>query len=66
LLHEIYTDEDAFHREHRSAPHYKAWQQVAARCVITGSHVNTFCRPLFPDDIAQRGRLTEPTREGTR
>ena len=46
LLHEIYTDEDAFYSAHRSAPHYADWQQVAARCVIPGSHVNTFCRPL--------------------
>jgi autoinducer 2-degrading protein len=50
LLHEIYADEDAFHRAHRSAPHYAAWQQVAARCVVPGSHVNTFCRPLGPDE----------------
>ncbi len=46
LLHEIYTDEDAFYRAHRSAPHYAAWRQVAERCVVPGSHVNTYCRPL--------------------
>jgi autoinducer 2-degrading protein len=49
VLHEIYADEDAFRIAHRSAPHYAAWQQVAAQCVVPGSHVNTFCRPLSLD-----------------
>ncbi len=50
LLHEIYADEDAFRVAHRSAPHYTAWQQVAERCVVPGSHVNTFCRPLSTEE----------------
>jgi autoinducer 2-degrading protein len=50
VLHEVYADEDAFHLAHRSAPHYAAWQQVAARCVVPGSHVNTFCRPLSTEE----------------
>ena len=49
LLHEIYADEAAFYEQHRSAPHYAAWQRVAARCAVPGSHVNTFCRPLGLD-----------------
>ncbi len=46
VLHEVYADEDAFRVAHRSAPHYAAWQRVAERCSVPGSHVNTFCRPL--------------------
>ena len=47
LLHEIYADEAAFHQQHRSAPHYAAWREVADRCVLPGTHVNTFARPLL-------------------
>ncbi|WP_448616477.1 putative quinol monooxygenase [Modestobacter sp. URMC 112] len=50
VLHEVYVDEDAFYTAHRSAPHYAAWQQVAARCVVPGTHINTFCRPLAPEE----------------
>ncbi len=50
VLHEVYADEDAFRTAHRSAPHYAAWQQVAERCVVPGSHVNTFCRPLSTEE----------------
>jgi (4S)-4-hydroxy-5-phosphonooxypentane-2,3-dione isomerase len=50
VLHEIYADGDAFYRAHRSAPHYAAWQEVVARCVVPGSQVNTFCRPLDPEE----------------
>jgi LDH2 family malate/lactate/ureidoglycolate dehydrogenase len=32
------------------SPVTAAWQQVAARCVVPGSHVNTYCRPLGPDE----------------
>ncbi len=47
LLHEVYADEAAFYEQHRSAPHYTAWREVADRCVVPGSHVNTFARPLL-------------------
>ncbi|MFF5986604.1 putative quinol monooxygenase [Prauserella flavalba] len=47
VLHEIYTDEQAFFTAHRSAPHYAAWRAVAAECVEEGEHVNTFCEPMF-------------------
>ena len=50
VLHEVYADEGAFYSAHRAAPHYAAWQQVAARCVVPGSHVNTFCRPVWPGE----------------
>jgi autoinducer 2-degrading protein len=53
VLHEVYTDEDAFHVAHREAPHYAAWRQVAARCVVEGGHVNTFAKPAFPEDITR-------------
>jgi autoinducer 2-degrading protein len=54
VLHEIYTDEDAFYVDHRAAPHYAAWRDVAARCILPGGHVNTFCTPLFPQDVPER------------
>jgi autoinducer 2-degrading protein len=50
VLHELYVDEDAFYATHRTTPHYAAWQQVAARCVVPGTHVNTFCRPVGPEE----------------
>jgi autoinducer 2-degrading protein len=53
VLYEIYADEDAFFVAHRQAPHYTAWREVAARCVVDGSHVNTFATPSFPDDIPE-------------
>jgi autoinducer 2-degrading protein len=51
VLHEVYTDEEAFRVAHREAPHYAAWREVAARCVVEDGHVNTFAVPVFPDDI---------------
>ena len=54
LLYEIYTDRRAFYEAHRSTPHYADWQEVAARCVVPGGHVNTVCTPLFPDDVPER------------
>ena len=53
VLHEIYADERAFYEAHRSAPHHAAWQEVAARCVVPGGHANTFCTPVFPDDVME-------------
>ncbi len=46
LLHEIYADEEAFSEAHRAAPHHQAWRAVVDRCVVPGSHVNTYARPL--------------------
>jgi len=51
VLHEVYADEDAFRTTHREAPHYAAWRDVAARCVVDGGHHNTFATPAFPEDI---------------
>ena len=53
VLYEIYTDESAFYEAHRSTAHYAAWQEVAARSLVPGGHVNTFCTPLFPDDVPE-------------
>jgi autoinducer 2-degrading protein len=53
-FYEIYVDRDAFEVDHRSAPHYAAWREVVARCVVPGSHVNQFAAPAFPDDIPER------------
>lgn len=53
LLYELYTSEHAFYEEHRKAPHYAAWRQVSERCVVPGSHVNTFATPVFPEDIPE-------------
>lgn len=50
-LHEIYSDRDAFHIAHRAAPHYATWRQVVAKCVVSGTHHNTYAEPLFPSDI---------------
>ncbi|MFD7076152.1 putative quinol monooxygenase [Nocardioides sp. NPDC057577] len=52
VLHEVYTDEDAFRRAHREAPHYAVWRAVADRCVVEGGHVNTYATPAFPEDLA--------------
>ena len=49
VLHEIYTNELAFTEAHRSAAHYATWRDVAARCVVPGGHVNTFCTPVLVD-----------------
>lgn len=51
VLHEVYADEDAFRIAHREAPHYAAWRDVAASCVVDGGHANTFATPAFPEDI---------------
>jgi autoinducer 2-degrading protein len=53
LLYEIYTSPGAFYTEHRNAPHYAAWREVAARCVEPGGHVNTFAVPVFPEDVPE-------------
>ncbi|SDO08597.1 Quinol monooxygenase YgiN [Klenkia soli] len=47
FLHEVYLDEHAFYTEHRAAPHYAAWQRVAQRCVVPGTHHNTFGEPVL-------------------
>jgi autoinducer 2-degrading protein len=53
VLYEIYTSRTAFEVDHRQAPHYAAWRQVTANCVVPGSHLNTFCTPAFPADIPE-------------
>lgn len=61
LLHEVYTAEAAFREDHRSAPHYRDWQDVASRCVVPGSHVNTYASPCFPADIKNATGTTDAT-----
>jgi autoinducer 2-degrading protein len=53
VLYELYRDEEAFLTEHRATPHYAAWREAAARCVVEGGHVDTFCAPAFPGDIPE-------------
>jgi autoinducer 2-degrading protein len=53
MLYELYASERAFYEEHRAAPHYAAWRGVADRCVVPGSHINTFATPVFPEDIPE-------------
>jgi len=53
VLYEIYASQAAFEVDHRQAPHYAAWRQVTAQCVVPGSHVNTFYTPAFPADIPE-------------
>ncbi|MFG1689648.1 putative quinol monooxygenase [Nonomuraea sp. NPDC049269] len=52
-LYEIYRGEAAFTVEHRSAPHYPAWRTVAAECVESGTHLNSFWTPAFPEDLPE-------------
>jgi autoinducer 2-degrading protein len=56
MLYEIYRDAAAFYDEHRSTVHYRKWRAVAADYVVSGGHVNTFCEPVFPDDIPEARR----------
>jgi autoinducer 2-degrading protein len=63
VLYELYRDAEAFHTGHRQAPHYAAWQQVAARCVVEGGHVNTFATPAFPSDIPENPLPGRPSQE---
>jgi autoinducer 2-degrading protein len=44
LLHEIYTDEQAFYEAHRAAPHYADWLGVVDRCVLSKS--NLYATPI--------------------
>lgn len=53
VLHEVYRDREAFEVEHRRAPHYAAWREVARRTVVEGSHRNTYARPVV--DAVLRG-----------
>ncbi|QDG68631.1 antibiotic biosynthesis monooxygenase [Pseudarthrobacter sp. NIBRBAC000502772] len=39
-FYEIYRDKDAFEKEHKQAPHYFTYRDIAARVVVPGSQVN--------------------------
>jgi (4S)-4-hydroxy-5-phosphonooxypentane-2,3-dione isomerase len=56
VLYEIYRDAAAFYDEHRTTDHYSKWRAAAADLVVEGSHVNTFCEPVFPADIPEASR----------
>ncbi len=56
LLYELYTDERAFSRAHRGAPHYQRWRAAAAELLEPGGQVNTFATPVFPADLPEAGR----------
>ena len=57
VLYELYESEDAFFRGHREAPHYPEWRELAARCVVPGTHVNVYAYPAFTDDAPAERRL---------
>lgn len=59
MLYELYASEHSFYEEHRAAAHYAAWRAVADRCVVPGSHVNTFATPVFPEDIPEHTPKTD-------
>lgn len=46
LFRELYEDEAAV-ESHRKTPHYQAWRDTAATCVIPGSQINTLSRRLI-------------------
>lgn len=62
LLYELYASPQAFYDEHRSAPHYATWRAVSDRCVVPGSHVNTFATPAFPEDVPENAAIEDPFR----
>jgi autoinducer 2-degrading protein len=66
VLHEIYRDRAAFTGEHRAAPHYATWREVAGRCVRPGGHVNTYLAPAFPDDVLATAPDAGPVAEEPR
>jgi autoinducer 2-degrading protein len=41
---------------HRSTAHYRTWRKAAAELVVNGSHLNTFCVPVFPGDLPEARR----------
>ncbi|GLY17083.1 antibiotic biosynthesis monooxygenase [Kineosporia sp. NBRC 101677] len=47
LLYEIYRSQEAFEVDHRSTAHYARWRKAAARFVLPGGHVNTYCSPAL-------------------
>lgn len=52
---ELYRDEDAFHREHKRAPHFAAWRAVADRVLVRGSQINTFGHVIVSEPAATSG-----------
>lgn len=65
-LYEIYRDAEAFHTEHRSAPHYRPWRQAAAEFVVPGEHTNFHAVPVFPADMPEQALLPGPKEERAR
>ncbi|MFD9195334.1 putative quinol monooxygenase [Streptomyces phaeochromogenes] len=45
-FYELYENEAAV-EAHRAAPHFKAWREAAAKCVVPGSQVNALSNRLF-------------------
>lgn len=39
-FYEVYRDQDAFEIEHKQAPHYFTYKEIAARVVVPGSQAN--------------------------
>jgi quinol monooxygenase YgiN len=43
-LYEIYADDDAFHQDHLSTPHFRTWRSRAADILEPDSQVNRYFR----------------------
>ncbi|GAB3041373.1 Ldh family oxidoreductase [Parafrigoribacterium mesophilum] len=54
-LYEVYASESAFREDHRQAAHYPAWREVSARCVVPGSHVNTYAETVSSTELLDHG-----------
>jgi (4S)-4-hydroxy-5-phosphonooxypentane-2,3-dione isomerase len=60
-FYELYASESAFRDDHRHAAHYPAWREVSARCVVPGTHVNTYAEPVHPEQLPEFARLGQVT-----
>jgi (4S)-4-hydroxy-5-phosphonooxypentane-2,3-dione isomerase len=58
-FYELYRDEDAFENEHKKAPHYFAFRDVAAKVVVPGSQVNVTGTLLCSFEDAPTASLAE-------
>jgi quinol monooxygenase YgiN len=52
LLYEVYVDEPAFFKAHRSTPHFAEWAATATE-VLDGERVTTLATPVIPRLMAE-------------
>jgi hypothetical protein len=50
---QVGASERTFEVDHRGAAHYPVWREVSARCVVPGTHVNTYAEPVYPKELAE-------------